>query len=378
MVDLAALDFSIPANNQKIIEIYNKLRSGQLTVNKDYQRKLVWKKQHKINFIDTILKNYPFPEIYLTPGALDQEKLTLIDEIVDGQQRLTTIRDYLEGVDIFALADHSIPRFSELSTSQRSSFLNYEISIRYLKNVNAEQVREIFQRINKTDYALNSTERINAQWGYSEFVCFCKQLIEQNFESESVVYRLDEQIRKEFVDFFNGDETDDVAVFSELDVTRMLALQYIMTLVATIDGRKYFARNDKIKSYIEGYNDGFPQGADIATRLLAITRFIKATGIARSSRWYNKANLFSIIVELDKVTLEKISPLRMGEILKDLDRKASIEEIGLILDGHFEGSRLNSEEKRYFDYAREAVNQRAAREYRGQFISELIHKSALG
>lgn len=376
MDDMIGLDFSIPANNQKIIEIYNKLRSLQLVVNKDYQRKLVWKKQHKINFIDTILKNYPFPEVYLTPGALDQEKLILIDEIVDGQQRLTTIRDYIEELDVFSLPDLSIQKFSELNVTQRSSFLSYEVSVRYLKNVTAEQVREIFQRINKTDYALNSTERINAQWGYSEFVCFAKQLIEESFESESVVYRLEESVRKEFVDFFNGNDKDDVAVFSELDVTRMLALQYIMTLIVTIDGGKYFARNDKIKGYIEGYNDNFPQAPDIAERLLAIIKIIKATGIKRTSRWYNKANLFSLIVELDKVELIEIDPISMGEILKDLDRKASIDEFGILFEGHFEGGRLTAEEKRYFDYAREAVNQRAARDYRGQFISNIIQASS--
>jgi hypothetical protein len=177
-MEIVPLEFSIPANNQKIIEIYNKLRQKLLYVNKDYQRKLVWKRSHKLNFIDTILKNYPFPEIYLSPGALDQEKLILIDEIVDGQQRLTTIKDYIESTDIFALPNLSIPKFGELSVAQRTSFLNYEISVRYLKGVSVEQLREIFQRINKTDYALNSTERINAQWGDSEFVCFAKQLIE--------------------------------------------------------------------------------------------------------------------------------------------------------------------------------------------------------
>ncbi|MCP4113537.1 MAG: hypothetical protein GY749_49770 [Desulfobacteraceae bacterium] len=57
------LESSIPANNEKIIEIYKKVKSGQLDPSPDFQRKLVWKKQHKINFIKTILLNYPFPEI---------------------------------------------------------------------------------------------------------------------------------------------------------------------------------------------------------------------------------------------------------------------------------------------------------------------------
>jgi hypothetical protein len=99
IVKQARLDASVPANNQKIIEIYNKIRKNELDPSPDFQRKLVWKKQHKIRFIDTILHNYPFPEVYLAPdpSGPDLSTLTLKDLIVDGQQRLTTIVNYIEG-----------------------------------------------------------------------------------------------------------------------------------------------------------------------------------------------------------------------------------------------------------------------------------------
>ncbi len=365
-----ALEFSIPANNQKIIEIYNKLRSSQLTVNKDYQRKLVWKKSHKINFIETILCNFPFPEIYLAPGALDQEKLVLIDEIVDGQQRLTTIRDYIEDTDVFALPNLPIKKFSALTPEERKTFLNYEISVRYLKNVEKNQVREIFQRINKTDYALNTTERVNAQWGNSEFVCFAKQLIEPEFESEDVQFKIPEDIRKEFVHFFHGNEEDDVGVFSENDMSRMFALQFIMTLVATMDGGEYFSRNDKLKSYIEGYNESFPQAEDLKNRLLEIIRFIEAMSLGRDSRWFKKANLFTLVVEFDKTNLPELDSAKIGTTLAELDRRATLEEFGLLDD--FE--KLTPEEIKYIGFAREAVNQKNAREFRGEFIRRLIEK----
>jgi hypothetical protein len=371
MPEAQGLETSIPANNQKIIEIYNKLRSGQLSVNKDYQRKLVWKKTHKVNFIDTILHNFPFPEIYLAPGALDQEKLILIDEIVDGQQRLTTIRDYIEGTDVFALPNLPILKFAEMSQEQRRTFLNYEVSVRYLKNVEADQVREIFQRINKTDYALNSTERVNAQWGSSEFVCFAKQLIEPDFESEGVQFAMQPNTRKEFVDFFHGggDDENDVGVFSDTDMSRMFALQYIMALIATMDSQEYFARNDKLKSYIEGYNETFPQAVDLQGRLLAVVRFLKNLRLPRDTRWYKKANLFTLLVELDKVELDEIDPGKLAGILSDLDTRATLDELGV------DENKLSQDELKYLAYAREAVNQRAAREFRGSFVRGLIDNS---
>lgn len=362
------LDFSIPANNQKIIEIYNKLRSRQLAVNKDYQRKLVWKRSHKLNFIDTILRNYPFPEIYLAPGALDQVKLVLIDEIVDGQQRLTTIRDYIEGTDIFALPGISIKKFTELSSEEKTMFLNYEVSVRYLKNVTQDQIREIFQRINKTDYALNSTERVNAQWGDSEFVCFAKQLIERDFESDSVQFTIADEQRDKFIKFFHGEDEEE-GVFTANDISRMLALQYIMSLVATMDGQEYFQRNDKIRSYIEGYNESFPQAPELKDRLSNIVNFIQGLPIKRNSRWYNKANLFTLFVELDKVDLSKIEQARFASLLDDLDFRATMDEFGL-LD---EDKKLSPEEVKYLGFAREAVNQKGAREFRGEYMRQLIN-----
>lgn len=374
MTNKNGLEFSIPANNQKIIDIYNKLRNNQLQVNTDYQRKLVWKRLHKENFIDTILRNYPFPEIYLAPGVLDQEKLILIDEIVDGQQRLTAIRDYIEATDIFALDSRAIPKFSELDNDARKRFLNYEVSVRYLKDVSPEQVREIFQRINKTDYSLNTTERLNAQWGDSEFVCFAKQLIEPDFDIDNVLYVIPESERKEFVSFFHGDDDDEDSVFSVTDISRMYALQYIMTLVATLESQTYFARYEKLTTYIESFNESFNQGPDLKDRLLAVIRFIRTLPIKRISRWYKKANLFTLIVELDKTDLSSIDAAKLGQALAELEWRASVSELGLATPEKVE---LDSREQKYFAYAREAVNQKTAREFRGEFLASLIRSARI-
>lgn len=375
MANPKGLEFSIPANNQKVIEIYNKLRNEQLKVNPDYQRKLVWKRAHKENFIDTILKNYPFPEIYLAPGVLDQEELILIDEIVDGQQRLTTIRDYIEATDVFALASRSVPRFSDLAVDARKRFLNYEVSVRYLKDVTPEQVREIFQRINKTDYSLNSAERLHAQWGDSEFICFSKQLIEPDFDPENVLYIILPKERKEFVDFFRGEEDSEGGIFSETDLSRMYALQYIMTLVATLESQEYFARYERLKSYIETNNESFDGGPDLKDRLLAAIRFIRTIPIPRTSRWYNKANLFTMIIELDKVDLASVDPEKLGFTLTNLDRRVALFELGVTTEEKVE---ITPREEKYFNYAREAVNQKTAREFRGEFIASIIEKAKIG
>ncbi|XKX06653.1 DUF262 domain-containing protein [Tenacibaculum maritimum] len=239
------LNASIPANNWKIIELYNKIKKGELDPSPAFQRKLVWKKQHKFKFIETIQMNFPFPEIYIAPGKLDTEILELKDLIVDGQQRTTTIISYIEGEDVFALNKLPIKKFSELTKEQKAEFLNYEVSVRYMKNANEEQIKEIFQRINSTEYSLNSTERINAQWGDSEFVFFGKQIIEddKDLNYEIISYRLSPKNRELLHKFF----VEEFKIFTDNDIKRMLALQFILTLITTIIEEKYFRRNEKLK-----------------------------------------------------------------------------------------------------------------------------------
>lgn len=366
----ASLESSIPANNIKIVEIYNKLRSSQLVVNTDYQRKLVLKKLHKLNFIETILKNYPFPEVYISPKKLDEDNLILIDEIVDGQQRLNTIKDYIEGTDIFALNNNSaITKFNNLSQEEKQRFLNYEISVRYLKNVNQDQVRDIFQRINKTDYALNAMEKMNAQWGESEFVCFAKQIIDTSYTSDNLVYKMDSRLRQKFALFFYGNDVDDI--FSENDISRMLALQYVMVLVATMDLQSYFNRNEKLKEYVESYNEEFPNSYDIASRLEIIIDFLNDLNLRRTSRWFNKANLFTLFIELDKTDTTKIDKNQLSNYLGDFDSRAMLSDYGL------EASevQLNSDEAKYISLAREAVNEKSSREFRGHFMQTLFSRN---
>lgn len=363
----AKLEFSIPANNQKIIELYNKLKKEELDPSPAYQRKLVWRKQHKYKFIETILLNFPFPEIYIAPGELNTETLILKDQIVDGQQRLTAIRNYIEGKDVFSDASNLIKKFADLTKTEKEQFLNYEISVRYLKNVNDEQVREIFQRINSTEYALNTTERINAQWGDSEFICFAKQMIEKDLDLDAslINYQILQANRETFLEFFHTK----YKVFTENDITRMLALQYILTLLATICEGEYFRRNDKVQGYIENFYDEFINAGEIEPGLITAINFIDSLQLPLNSYWFNKANLFTLVVEVYKLDTSTINTEDLKVRLMELENQ-NFEYLVATMTGS--AHQIPAEVTRYFDLAKEAVNDKPSREYRGQFVENLL------
>ncbi len=361
---------SIPSNNEKVIHLYNKLENEQLDPSPGFQRKLVWRKQHKYDFIETILMNFPFPEVYIAPGKIDTESLELNELIVDGQQRLTTIQNYINEHDVFALDKIPIKKFSELTRNEKKHFLEYEVSVRYLKNASEDQIKEIFQRINSTEYALNTTERLNAQWGDSEFICFAKQLIEAELDinMELVNYKVSTGNRKYYLHFFHEKHQ----IFTENDINRMLSLQFILTLIASLCEGEYFSRNLKVQSYIEEKFEEFPNASSIDHTLMLTLKFVDKLKFEKSSYWFNKANIFTLISELYKYDVKAIDTKILRTHLLNLEEDNSKYLEALRTEGNPAISKAHS---KYIEFSREGINGKPARDYRGKVIGKMISAS---
>src|SRR3972149_4526361 len=143
------------ATNRSLGDLYNGMRGGSIKLNPDFQRKLVWNDRHKEAFIDTILKKYPFPEVYFCNGDTDLKLKKTIKLVVDGQQRLSTIYSYIEG----KLSNlKNITSYEELTDDEKKDFLEYPVVVRDLGKANDKDIKEIFRRINSVNYALNATE----------------------------------------------------------------------------------------------------------------------------------------------------------------------------------------------------------------------------
>ena len=59
-----------------------------------YQRRSVWSKQYKSFFIDTIMRNFPSPPIFLHMQVSPDGAVKYY--VVDGKQRLESIIDFIE------------------------------------------------------------------------------------------------------------------------------------------------------------------------------------------------------------------------------------------------------------------------------------------
>ena len=200
----------IPAHPDKktISDLIGKIKRGELILQPEFQREFVWTSGHMEKFIQTILDGYPFPEIYISQKGINLETLTTQNVVVDGQQRLTTINRYIEGTWKF---EKTIPKFADLDKQDKEDFLNYDVTVRDLKDASPQTIIEIFKRINSTNFTLTAIEINNALYN-GEFITCAKGVLEKIKQKEIKV-----------------------DIFSEIEIKRMADLHFIILVLSNIE-----------------------------------------------------------------------------------------------------------------------------------------------
>jgi mRNA-degrading endonuclease YafQ of YafQ-DinJ toxin-antitoxin module len=138
----------------------------ELIVNKNYQRSAsVWPEAARTYLVDTILNGYVVPKVYFYQ-VFDKSRKKVIREIVDGQQRLTTILSYLENE--FPLTSRSTKfegkKFEDLDDEQQQAYLTYPIEVDIIYSAEQSDLLAMFTRMNAYTAPLNPAEKRHAQF----------------------------------------------------------------------------------------------------------------------------------------------------------------------------------------------------------------------
>ncbi|WP_299112565.1 DUF262 domain-containing protein [uncultured Winogradskyella sp.] len=339
---------------RQLVDLISEIKRGKLILSPPFQRNLVWRTIHKIDFIKTILLGFPFPQIFLAKGELNAEELTTTSVVVDGQQRMNSILEYINNE--YKVEGHY---YNELTMADRESFLKYEIAIIELDMESDDpQIIDIFQRLNRTFYSLTKIEKLASEYASSEFMLIAKLLSNEIRFEPGVKNPSNGNIPKEFKDWAKNTNYSDFRelmierpIFTPYEISRKVHLMFALNILGTTE-RGIFNRNIK-DSILEEYKDNFQNKSEIVEKLNKVGELYNSIKFKKTSYWYNKANFFTLVIVFYN-NLEAIQNIPKGFLKEKL---------------------LEFEENTPEEYklaAKEGVNNRKERLLRNQFIENLI------
>ena len=151
----------------EIESLYRRIKDEDIDLRPNFQRGEVWSDKKKKKLIDTIIRGWQIPPIHLV------ETNSFVDEVLDGQQRLVAIRDFMD--DKFAIDGNIEPiddsiislnkiKYSKLDSSIQRKIKKYSIRLVRITDHKPEEAAELFFRLNQPSL-LTSAEQRNAFFG---------------------------------------------------------------------------------------------------------------------------------------------------------------------------------------------------------------------
>lgn len=154
-------------------------RENRLVLNPDFQRRSVWNPDIRSYLINSILRGFPMPKIYLRT-RVDIASQQTVREIIDGQQRIRAILDFASGTlrlnrraeEFAGLA------YEDMEDDLKKGFLSYVISTEQLIDADDNKVLQVFARLNIYSVPLNAAELRNANFN-GEFKFLARKLADE-------------------------------------------------------------------------------------------------------------------------------------------------------------------------------------------------------
>jgi hypothetical protein len=164
---------------QQVVLLY---KNRQLDLQPGFQRESVWSESDRRKLIDSSLRNYPLPSIFL---YRTQDEGQLLYHVIDGKQRIETILRFIGDIrgERFTTRTQLPDREDEISIDWRAlqrqhrahMLMGYKLQTVEVTG-DLSDVVDLFVRINSTGRALTGEEKRHAKYFTSEFLRRAEQL----------------------------------------------------------------------------------------------------------------------------------------------------------------------------------------------------------
>ena len=160
---------------KSILDLCNLFKGENLNLEPGFQRQSVWVERDRAKLVDSILRNYPLPAIFLYRR---NDKGHLVFDVIDGKQRLESIfyvhgsyaRTLLDTINNSRIGKQCLDRLKQLQRKGLQNLIyGYEIPV---IEVDGEfgDIIDVFVRINSTGKALTTQEKRHARYYNSPFL----------------------------------------------------------------------------------------------------------------------------------------------------------------------------------------------------------------
>lgn len=303
-------------NVKEIGDLYKMMKNGELIYAPYYQRNFVWEEADQIEFIETILSGYPCPEIFIAEGKIDLETHTKYIHVIDGQQRLTTIKKFFDN-ELKVKGKY----YKDLEPAEKEKVHSYELGTITLKlnpEIDIAEIEEIFRRLNKNKYALNETEKRVSLLSSNEFMLFARLLSgdlllrssEDLDEKEEELFIRNPFIKQEFKDWANDKDFESIfayleqRVYSSKQITQNYITKDIIDIIGCYIKKDFFSRileDDEIVELTPEVNKKRNKIYNMFSKIISIFNKIEfplIEGVRKKDFFMMRGNCFSLIVAL--------------------------------------------------------------------------------
>jgi hypothetical protein len=276
-------------------------RDGQIALAPEFQRNSVWPRPAKAYLIDTILNDRPIP-IFFFGRATSPQTGRQSYTIIDGQQRLRAIFDYL--ADQFSLTEsgkkerYYKKKFSALPTDLQEHIRNYDLVVEELSGYTDADIRDMFVRMNRYVVKLSPQELRHAR-AQGQFRDFVEKVASWDFWKANTV-------------------------FSKHQLNRMKAVEFVAELtILLIEGPQ--DKKSAVDLYYRQYQKTLPFGSAVESKLRQYLKWVElALPNFSRTRYRKPVDLYALIGALDSESrggklLSKMSAQRAGEALVRLE-----------------------------------------------------------
>ena len=220
---------------------------GSLVLTPKFQRRGVWKTAARSYLIDTLLREMPVPPIFLRVRQSDDKK-KMIREVIDGQQRITSVIDYMNGK--YALSSNigalnPGKYFEDLPSASQDTIRQYSFVCEVFSAISDMEVLQIFARLNTYSVPLNAQELRNGQF-FGPF--------------KQTAY----QLASEHLEFWRKNR-----LFSEQGIARMREVELVSELmILQIDGLQ--DKKKSINDFYDKYDQKFADQKQVEKRFRSV------------------------------------------------------------------------------------------------------------